>query len=80
MKYDIEFLENYWMLFIVNCDFKVDLCIIVCGEGVYMYILDGEPILDGFFGLFCCVVGYSCLEIVEVVYVQLKEVVYVLLF
>lgn len=77
MKYDIEFLENYWMPFTANRDFKADPRIIVRGEGVYMYTPDGEPILDGSSGLFCCAAGHSRPEIAEAVYAQLKEAAYV---
>ena len=37
MKYDPEFLENYWMPFTSNRDFKTDPRIVVRSEGVYMY-------------------------------------------
>ena len=37
MKYDPEFLENYWMPFTSNRDFKADPRIVVRSEGVYMY-------------------------------------------
>ena len=77
MKYDLEFLENYWMPFTSNRDFKADPRLVVRGEGVYMYSQEGERILDGSSGLFCCAAGHSRPEIAEAVYAQLKEAAYV---
>jgi beta-alanine--pyruvate transaminase len=76
MKYDIEFLENYWMPFTSNRDFKADPRIVVRGEGVYMYNDNGDRILDGSSALFCCAAGHSRPEIAEAVYAQLKELAY----
>ena len=39
MKYDLEFLENYWMPFTSNRDFKADPRLVVRAEGVYMLSL-----------------------------------------
>ena len=77
MKYDPEFLENYWMPFTSNRDFKADPRLVVRAEGVYMYSHEGERILDGSSGLFCCAAGHSRPEIAEAVYSQLKEAAYV---
>ncbi|MED5407856.1 MAG: aminotransferase class III-fold pyridoxal phosphate-dependent enzyme [Pseudomonadota bacterium] len=77
MKYDLEFLENYWMPFTSNRDFKADPRLVVRGEGVYMYSQEGERVLDGSSGLFCCAAGHSRPEIAEAVYAQLKEAAYV---
>ena len=77
MKYDLEFLENYWMPFTSNREFKADPRLVVRGEGMYMYSHDGERILDGSSGLFCCAAGHSRHEIAEAVYTQLKEAAYV---
>ena len=77
MKYDMEFLENHWMPFTSNRDFKSSPRIVVRGEGVYIYSDDGHRILDGSSGLFCCAAGHSRLEIAEAVYSQLQELSYV---
>ena len=77
MKYDLEFLENYWMPFTSNRDFKADPRLVVRGEGMYMYSHEGDRILDGSSGLFCCAAGHSRPEIAEAVYAQLKEAAYV---
>ncbi len=67
MKYDMEFLENHWMPFTSNRDFKSNPRIVVRGEGVYIYSDDGHRIQDGSSGLFCCAAGHSRLEIAEAV-------------
>ena len=77
MKYDMEFFEHHWMPFTSNRDFKSDPRIVVRGEGVYLYSHEGERILDGSSGLFCCAAGHSRPEIAEAVYSQLKELSYV---
>ena len=58
MKYDPEFLENHWMPFTSNRDFKADPRFVVRSEGVYMYNDADERILDGSSGLFCCAAGH----------------------
>ena len=45
MKYDPEFLENYWMPLPPTGDFKSDPRIVVRSEGVYMYNDSEELIL-----------------------------------
>ncbi|MDG1192495.1 MAG: aminotransferase class III-fold pyridoxal phosphate-dependent enzyme, partial [Arenicellales bacterium] len=77
MKYDPEFLENYWMPFTSNRDFKADPRIVERSEGMYMYNDSGDRILDGSSALFCCAAGHSRPEIAEAVHNQLKECAYV---
>ena len=77
MKYDMEFFENHWMPFTSNQDFKSEPRMIVRGEGVYFFSHDGQRILDGSSGLFCCAAGHSRPEIAEAVYAQLRELSYV---
>ena len=77
MKYDPEFLENYWMPFTSNRDFKADPRIVVRSEGVYMYNDSEDRILDGSSGLFCCAAGHSRPEIAQAVHDQLKASAYV---
>ena len=77
MKYDPEFLENYWMPFTSNRDFKADPRIVERSEGMYMYNDAGDRILDGSSALFCCAAGHSRPEIAEAVHNQLKECAYV---
>jgi len=77
MRYDPEFLENYWMPFTSNRDFKADPRIVVRSEGCYMYNDADERILDGSSALFCCAAGHSRPEIAEAVYQQMKQSAYV---
>jgi len=76
MKLDQDNMHNYWMPFTGNRDFKSDPRIIVKGEGVYVWNQDGDRVLDGSSGLFCCAAGHSRPEIADAVYAQLKELAY----
>ncbi len=76
MKLDQDSMYNYWMPFTGNRDFKSDPRVIVRGEGVYVWNQDGDRILDGSSGLFCCAAGHSRPEIADAVYEQLKELAY----
>jgi len=50
--------------------------IISRAEGVYIYDSEGNKILDGMSGLWCCNLGYSQNSIAEAVYAQLQELPY----
>ncbi len=69
-------LENYWMPFTANRDFKADPRLFVQAEGVYYRSRDGKKILDGSSGLFCCAAGHGRPEIAEAVGKQLRELDY----
>ena len=45
-------------------------------EHIYIYDSDGNKILDGMSGLWCCNLGYSQNSIAEAVYAQLQELPY----
>ncbi|MDZ7842781.1 MAG: aspartate aminotransferase family protein [Gammaproteobacteria bacterium] len=76
MKLDQESMYNYWMPFTGNRDFKSDPRVMVRGEGVYVWNQDGDRVLDGSSGLFCCAAGHSRREIADAVFEQLKELAY----
>lgn len=76
MKLDQDSMRNYWMPFTGNRDFKSDPRVMVRGEGVYVWNQDGDRILDGSSGLFCCAAGHSRPEIAEAVHKQLQELAY----
>lgn len=42
-------------------------------EHIYIYDTDGNKLLDGMSGLWCCNLGYSQHQIVEAIYRQLQE-------
>ncbi len=71
MQYQANALEQHWMPFTGNRDFKESPRIIVKGEGVYLTDHKGGTILDGSSGLFCCPLGHGRKEIAEAVYQQL---------
>ena len=73
MQYTANTLENHWMPFTANRDFKNDPRLIVRGEGVYYWDHKGGKILDGSSGLFCSAAGHCRPEIAEAVYKQLQE-------
>ncbi len=47
--------------------------IISKAEHIYIYDSDGNKILDGMSGLWCCNLGYSQNTIAEAVYAQMQE-------
>jgi beta-alanine--pyruvate transaminase len=66
-------LDEYWMPFTPNRDFKRDPQMVVRAEGMY-YINDrGEEIIDAASGLFCCAAGHGRREIADAVSRQLRE-------
>jgi beta-alanine--pyruvate transaminase len=69
-------LENYWMPFTANRDFKNEPRLFAKGEGVYYWSHTGEKILDGTSGLFCSALGHGRKEIIDAVYKQLLELDY----
>lgn len=74
MQYKANTLENHWMPFTGNRDFKANPRLIVRGEGCYYWDHKGGKIIDASSGLFCCAAGHSRPEIAEAVYKQLQEV------
>ena len=73
MKYTANTLEYHWMPFTANRDFKADPRLLVRGEGVYYWNHNGDRVLDGSSGLFCCAAGHGRTEIAEAVYAALLE-------
>ncbi len=70
-------LQNYWMPFTGNRDFKSNPRMILRAEGAYLYDDQGNAILDGSSGLFCSPLGHCREEIVQAVSKQLSELDYV---
>lgn len=60
-------LENYWMPFTANRDFKADPRMIVSAKGMHYTADGGRRILDGTAGLWCVNAGHSHPLIVEAV-------------
>ncbi|HXR56434.1 MAG TPA: aspartate aminotransferase family protein [Casimicrobiaceae bacterium] len=66
-------LDELWMPFTSNRDFKADPRIIVRAEGMYYYNDRGDKIIDASSGLFCVAAGHCRKEIAEAVHRQLGE-------
>jgi beta-alanine--pyruvate transaminase len=70
-------LENYWMPFTPNRDFKADPKIFVRAEGMYFWAEDGHRVLDGSSSLFTSAAGHGRREIADAVHRQLLELDYI---
>jgi len=66
-------LDEYWMPFTPNRDFKHDPKLIVRAEGMYYWNDRGEKIIDASSGLFCVAAGHCRKEIADAVSRQLQE-------
>ncbi|NRA86579.1 MAG: aspartate aminotransferase family protein [Rhizobiales bacterium] len=60
-------LENFWMPFTSNRDFKQDPRMIVSAEGMYYTSNEGKKIMDATAGLWCVNAGHKHPKIVEAV-------------
>lgn len=80
MRLDHQSMENLWMPFTSNRDFKSDPRIVARAEGVYLYTHEGKPIIDASSGLFCCAAGHSRPEIADAVHRQLATLAYTVPF
>lgn len=66
-------LDEYWMPFTPNREFKAEPRMIVRAEGVFFWNDRGERLVDASSGLFCCAAGHGRREIAEAVGRQLAE-------
>ncbi len=69
-------LENYWMPFTANRQFKAHPRLLVAAEGMHYTSHDGRTILDGTAGLWCCNAGHARKKIVEAVQRQVATLDY----
>ncbi len=69
-------LDNHWMPFTGNKDFKSAPRLVDKAKGMYYWDVDGHQILDGSSGLFTCALGHCRPEIIEAVYQQMQELDY----
>ncbi len=69
-------LEQHWMPFTANRDFKQEPRLLVRGEGVYYWNHRGERLIDGSSGLFNVACGHGRPEIAAAVGKQLQELDY----
>ena len=66
-------LDEYWMPFTPNREFKADPQMVVRAEGMYLWNDRGDKIIDASSGLFCVSAGHGRKEIAEAVGKQLRE-------
>src|SRR3546814_552199 len=76
VRYAANTLENHWMPFTSNRDFKQDPRLLVKSEGLYYWNHHGDKLIDGSSGLFCCAAGHGRKEIADAVHAQLLEMDY----
>lgn len=61
------------MPFSANKSFKKDPHLVIRSEGIWHYDQQGNKVLDGSSGLFCCPLGHSRPEIIEAVHKQMMR-------
>ncbi len=66
-------LDEYWMPFTPNRDFRLEPKMVVRAEGMYYWNDRGERIIDASSGLFCCAAGHGRTQIADAVGAQLRE-------
>ena len=69
-------LENFWMPFTANRQFKQAPRLLESAQGMYYRDVDGHQILDGTAGLWCVNAGHGRREIAEAVARQLEKLDY----
>ena len=69
-------LENYFLPFTANKDFKKDPRLLDRGEGVYYWNHKGDTVIDASSGLFCVHLGHGRKEIADAVHQQLLKLDY----
>ncbi|MBI1383860.1 MAG: aminotransferase class III-fold pyridoxal phosphate-dependent enzyme [Rhizobiales bacterium] len=72
MQFNANSLEEHWMPFSGNRDFKENPRLVVKAEGCYFWDHKGGKLLDGSSALFNVACGHGRTEISEAVYQQLK--------
>jgi beta-alanine--pyruvate transaminase len=66
-------MDEYWMPFTPNRDFKSDPKMVVRAEGMYYWNDRGDRLIDASSGLFCVNAGHARKEIADAVSAQLRE-------
>ena len=76
MQYTANSLENHWMPFTSNRDFKADPRLMVKAKGMHYWNHHGDKLIDASSGLFCCAAGHGRTEITDAVHAAMKEIDY----
>jgi len=66
-------LEQHWMPFSANRDFKSAPRLVTKSEGMYLWNQNGDRLIDGCSGLFNVAAGHGRKEIAEAVYAQMLQ-------
>ncbi|MGO8089431.1 aspartate aminotransferase family protein [Rhizobium leguminosarum] len=75
-KTNAPVLENFWMPFTANRQFKATPRLLAAAEGMYYTDIDGHQVLDGTAGLWCCNAGHGRKKIAHAVERQLATLDY----
>ncbi len=70
-------LEEFWIPFTDNREFKGAPRLITKGEGLYMTDQNGGQLIDGSSGLFCCPAGHCHPKIIEAVHQAMQQTTFV---
>ena len=73
MPFESNSLEEHWMPFSGNRDYKLDPRLVVRSEGMYCWDHKGGKVVDGSSALFCSPAGHGRREIAEAVHAQMLE-------
>ncbi len=73
---DLPDLQAYWMPFTANRQFKRDPRFVVGAQGMYYTTHEGEQMLDGVSGLWCCAAGHCHPHIVAAIQEQAAKLDY----
>lgn len=76
IRQDPSWLDPFWMPYTGNRDFKAHPRIIASAKGNYYVDAQGNQILDGLSGLWCCGLGHGRSEITEAVTRQMNTLDY----
>ena len=71
-KTNMPVLDNFWMPFTANRQYKAAPRLLASAEGMYYTDIDGKKVLDGTAGLWCCNAGHGRKRITQAVERQLS--------
>ncbi len=72
-KFATNSLEQHWMPFTANREFKSAPRLITRSEGMYLWNQNGDKLIDGSSGLFNVAAGHGRREIADAVYAQMLQ-------
>ena len=73
-------LNEHWMPFTANKDFKKNPRLIASAKGVYLNTHEGTKLIDGSSGLYCNPLGHGRQEIIDAIKNQLENLDYTMPF